>query len=364
MAKIVINSTPKQKIKPKYNSFDEAITRINDMSSSNSMFNKTFEIFIDLINFKLLDADKIIIFFDLVRTKFDENWILFLLKTYRNLGKLSSKLHSQTYMYIHQYCKQILVDLEINTKHADEDFIREISIEEMEEFFKNVEKSIREKRLGYKFNNHKVAMLCYLWIMICNNVHYSTNYSDKLIPIERAFIEFFSKFSDDKNRIETYCCKRIVDALEKSDFDSNIKNYGYLYYDTTHQINVLNKNISSYKTANFELKNRIEQKENQIRDQQHKIVTLETQITIQNELINKTQTEKNKVEDMFDFEINKIEKQFETLKKGLFTDFRKSINLELEGIRDIIDFVNASDKSKIERRLNRIEDFLNQNLKG
>ena len=78
-------------------------------------------------------------------------------------------------------------------------------------------------------------------------------------------------------------------------------------------------------------------------------------LTAENE---KLKAEKTAAENMLEYERHKYQRQLSAQESGIIEHFLNAVGLELQAIYDLTEYLEESDKRRIRRRLNRINDIL------
>ena len=209
------------------------------------------------------------------------------------------------------------------------------------------------------------TVLCYI-IMLCignSNYKYKSKYSK---DVEREIIEYIvNKYIKNQDKIKLFEFMPTMffgNDIKNDSFVQNINGIEYLYYG-------LDKKL---KEALIEKENHINMISylNEVKSAQlNEINNLSTEIqnlklyelNLKNELEalnNRLNAEQNRVH----FEKNKYEQSILTMKKSMLNSLKKKLDLEIDGIEESIRFIPDDKKNKIQKRIDRINNILKEDL--
>lgn len=84
------------------------------------------------------------------------------------------------------------------------------------------------------------------------------------------------------------------------------------------------------------------------------------EITTMREKIAQLEQEKNDAESMLEYERNKFERQLREKEAGIAEQLSNAISLEIQALREIIEYIDEDNQRRIHRRLQRIDDILQE----
>lgn len=189
---------------------------------------------------------------------------------------------------------------------------------------------------------------------------YSYDGSTKIqMAIDRAIAEYFSSQEISGVKERELAGKMVAGALAGKVYSAKkIAALTYLYAGTTakiqeqaerilsldeirrnqiERINGLNEDIKSLKTRNLELHEKV----GLLRDQAQQL-----------------SEERDAAENMLAYEKNKFERQLRSQEMGLADQLASDIGLELQAMRDLVEYLDESDQKRFRRRLDRIDRYL------
>lgn len=299
--------------------------------------------FLNIVFEKITDENAVIIFF-----------ILCLSYQYKYVANMRDFLIDKSYVFVDEY---IIDELLMNSNNFNSNNLNRF----IEIIFNN---------LKTKNKNISAQDSFILIISILKLVHNSGNrmYKDKtILNIERELVEFFyKKYNHNSDvKIENYVAGDIMGQQIKDEtFVKNLIKYVYLYNGLSEKNELLeianqnlieDKNSLSYKIANMNII--IESLNEQLIDKDNQI------LAINNEL-SQAHDDRNKAENRLSFEKNKYEQGFLSMQANLLDSLKSDLQLEIEGIENIIELLPDEKKAKILRRLRRIEKVIDERLGG
>lgn len=198
------------------------------------------------------------------------------------------------------------------------------------------------------------AIIIYLWYVTSN---YENLYnSGKISILERAFVLYYNCLNE-KN-INEYQCDYIPKLLESKIFNKRFNRFYYLF-DSQYKENInLKKEKNELIEKNTNLNAILSHKTGELVLQNEQILELKKQVKeleiIKENLNNELKLANGKLQ----FEENQNQAKLETLKTDIAEGLQSSIQLEIDGIEDVIEFIPDKQREKIQRRLRKIEKRL------
>lgn len=177
-----------------------------------------------------------------------------------------------------------------------------------------------------------------------------------LVKIDRAIAEHFSKVV-----MKEQAGKTVGNILSSRSFSpKKIAELTYMYGGTTdtirqqtERIAELNAEAVAVKARNAELESDIKDWKGAHADLIEKVRNLETER-------DRLREERIAAEGMLEYERNKFHRQMETKEAGLADQLSENLSLEIQAIRETVEYVDEDNQRRILRRLQRIDKILQE----
>lgn len=287
-----------------------------------------------------------------VETKYIVYFLLSMASMYKSSLTLRKFLIDYTYEFLDNFTVDKLKESNISTFEN-----------EMYYIIQNIDLMLLVKDNG--ISQHDSCLMNYA---IIKNFINSINrtYKDKTtILLERNLVEYYCKKNNESSdyKYDKYLLSDLMGQSIKDDtFSKNLVKYLYLY-------DGLSEKIKELKEININLINDKNDLVNRIDHLKIKNADLETIIIEKDKIIqaikyelSQEKQDKNAAENRLGFEKNKYEQGYNTLKSSLLDSLKSSLELEIEGIEDIIEFIPEEKKNKILKRLKRINKIIDEKL--
>ena len=223
-------------------------------------------------------------------------------------------------------------------------------------FAKNLDyiSSAKQKDQSYRYS----AIICYIYSMLFNHLDTITKKNELYWRIDRTLAEFFAGLT--ANDQFKYIGDTVLKALNSKNFKQELSKQVHLY--------VADQNITELLISDKEeLTESVVNLNKMVTTLKMKVIELETtnrSLNAENALCRKQNESLNveisKVNNRLEFEINKFEKQYESFRENVLSQIKKDLDLEILGVRDIIEPLNDETKAMIIRRLGRIDNILSK----
>lgn len=256
------------------------------------------------------------------------------------------------------YCR----DFKVNQNHYNKVNITAFIESIRDKVLKNKDSEFLIFKGKFTEANYKnIAMLSYIYLSLNHDTisKVKDDYERKLI-IHRSIIEYFSSLNPDN--INHHLNHALVDALDGRSFLSDFQKQVYLYSDSYEE-------LSKIRIEKEELSGTIADLNEHIHGLMKKIEALKQDLNTKDEDINELRndnqnkiTDKNDAENRLEYEKAKYLNHLETYKQSILQEVKSDLDLEILGIRNIIQYADQDLINKMERRLKRIEIIINNKM--
>ena len=262
---------------------------------------------------------------------------------------------------IHTICKEQLEKYGIYESaltSAERNVCLQVNGRFVAEFLKDAYK--QSQKSEQQISNADLACLSF----VCFTLYCKTSYDgDPKIQraIDRAIAEFFSSYEISGIREKDLAGKTIGNIMSAKVFSpKRISELTYLYTGTTELIAEQTDTIrsleeikrSQIERINF-LSGEVKSAKAHSQELQDTIDTLNTQ-TVQ------LAQERDAAESMLEYEKNKFVKLLQSQKSGLADQLTADIALELQALRELVEYLESDDQKRFRRRLDRIDGYLQE----
>lgn len=345
--------------------FKEICADISSAEAKNtSVIDRFVSLLLELLSVKPLTSDQVQHFFASVNEEIEDAWSPFLVKaaTHINPAKLGNNQLIANEIII--CCHDILEScgLSMDDMHrACMAFCESKEASCITDYLRQADMTTPQKSEdSVTLEVHKITpqeLACVSFI--CFNYsfrEYSPNSLAPLVTIDRAIAEYFSKPS-----LKDHAGKTLGNALGSKVFSpKKITELIYLYDGTTetiqkqgNQIKALKDEVSHLREKNTALNEEITSWKGNNANLVSRIENLEAESA-------RYRQERTEAEGRLEYERNKFERQIEMKEAGIAEELSGDIELEIQAIREIIEYIDSDDQRRIRRRLQRIDDILQE----
>jgi hypothetical protein len=232
---------------------------------------------------------------------------------------------------------------------------------EIENNFQNIIQNI----IKNKNNNDAIYYInmAHLYLYVILKYKKLFNFYEGLIIIERILI---SQIADYENLDqEKYLLKYLPSIFIDTNLKTKARKYINVYYKS--QIDELNKKINYQynqilisNSLNENLTNKVKEFSEEIKKNKNEIKKLEIKNNENNKIIESNEIKLKELNERFEYERNRADKQNKDLKNSLITSIQNSIKIEIEELNNFADNLQQNDCEI----LKRIIDNINQSLKS
>ena len=262
--------------------------------------------------------------------------------------------------YILNRCEQRLEKLNFK-KPVEEDILGLANKEEKlsNMFFNVIDKIVRNNKVLHESHDENIESVIYLYlalkIELCIK---SLLLRNKLLLImERVFVGYFiDGYYDIQQKMLGYC---IPNALMSKKCQALFASYSYLYDDINKKYYQLLKNIKEKDRQIMYLRKEIEFKNEKISDEAKKVKKITAECNQLKENYDILKVEENNTKERMEYEKNNYEVKYQSKVKGLMEQYEHRLGLELDGIEDIIEYIPDKARESIQRRIERINQIIN-----
>lgn len=352
--------TSKKKTVQQLESFSAAMEQASKIIPEDA---KAFDVFVELFEairgLRELSNKEITDYLDFVEGKVGDLWVSYMTKLTERICVKASTHDPKIIAVILDKCVIILEKYGIQNSiltDAQKKTCLLCDGKYVTQFLQEAQNQNRKNEL--QISNADFARLSFIcFTLYCR---YSYDGSTKIqMVIDRAIAEYFSSREISGVKERELAGKMVAGALAGKVYSAKkIAALTYLYVGTTakiqeqeerilsldeirrnqiERINGLNEEIKSFKTQNMELHEKVGLLRNQAQQ---------------------LSEERDAAENMLAYEKNKFERQLRSQEMGLADQLASDIGLELQAMRDLVEYLDESDQKRFRRRLDRIDRYL------
>lgn len=340
--------------------FDEIKSKIKELKFNEKSEKKDFvemiSLFSSLREIKEIEEFEIKELFNYSIEKLGDNYWKFILEIfgktfYDTKSKFSKKVESLIKNCIEISLSDIFdqnsINLIISNLVSDDGYFQLKNYISTTLLKKNNEKS---KQLEYN-------SLFYVLILLRIKIQYPNLNTTIIKNAQKAFIESLS-FEDKEDYLSV---KRNIRALLKNEFKTKFYDTSFLYIGQTDKINNLNKDIENLNSIIDTKNKKITNLNIELKQKEEEINLLKNDLSNKLKLIESLQQDLNETNNRNDFDKNRYEQQYKTLKKTFIDKLKSDLKLDIQGIEDISEGLSENTCSKIQRRIDNIYKTLQRN---
>lgn len=345
-----------------YHVFSDVIEKANKIDLEKP---KAFEEFLLLFEavrrLKDLTNKQVEEFFALVGEKIEALWVPFLTKVAVVLCQGKNENDSKLIYEIRTICKNRFETygiLESSLTNAEKNLCLLCDEGYVTLFLQEAQK--QNKQHEKQIPNSELACLSFVCFSLYCKASYDGNAKIQLL-IDRAIAEYFSAYELSGIREKDLTGKILGNALSSKVFSyKKISELTYLYSGTTEKLSELSEDIKRLEEIRRNQTERITSLLAEI-----KAVTTQNQALQNENAVLRADAQHHReeceaAENRLDYEKNKFEKQLKTQEAGLAEQITSDIALELQAIRDLVDYLDEDDQKRFRRRLDRIDCYLKE----
>lgn len=300
-------------------------------------------------------------FFTIVREKIGTLWIPFLTKATVILCQGKFENDAKLIYEIRTISKNLFVEygvLESSLTSAETMLCNCCDGEYVTKFLREAQK--QNNKHEKQIPNSELACLSFICFSLYCKLSFEGDHKIQLL-IDRAIAEYFSAYELSGIREKDLSGKTLGNALSSKVFSpKKISELTYLYSGTTEKIQELADNIIRLENVRRNQTDRIACLLAEINSVKARNQELQEENALLRTDIQQLSEERDAAENMLDFEKNKFEKQLETQEAGLAEQMTADIALELQAIRDLVEYLDPDDQKRFRRRLDRIDRYLQE----
>ena len=211
--------------------------------------------------------------------------------------------------------------------------------------------------------NLELAILSFICFSLYCKISYGGDFRIQML-IDRAIAEFFSEPKISGIKPKDLACKSIGNVLSAKVYSARkLSELTYLYAGTSQKISEQAAHIEELDCIRRNQAERISSLSGEISSLNRQIQQLQESEKALESKVQLLSDEKAAAEDMLDYEKNKFEKLIVRQAAGAAARISKSISLDLVGLRDIAKNLEETSQKRVLRRVDRIEQYL-QEFKG
>ena len=326
---------------------------------------KAFEEYVALFEairkLKDLTNNQIEDFFRLMEKKTESVWIPFLTKLATNLCQVKCENDAKLISEIRTICKKRFEEygiLESGLTNAEKNLCLLCDGEYVIQFLREAQK--QNEKHEKQIPNGELACLAFIcFSLYCKN-SYDGDTKIQLL-IDRAVAEYFSAYALSGVREKDLAGKTLGAILSSKVFSpKKISEITYLYSGTTNQIQEQKEAIKRLEEIRRNQSERIAILSDENKAINTRNCELQDEITSLKADAQRLSEEREAAENMLEYEKNKFAKHLKTQEAGLAEQLTADITLELQALRDLIEYLNPDDQKRFRRRLDRIDRCLQE----
>lgn len=326
---------------------------------------KAFEEFLSLFDairrLQDLSNKQVEDFFALVSTKIESLWVPFLTKASVILCLGKTENDSKLIYAIRTISRARLAEygvLESGLTMAEKNLCNCCDGNYVTQFLIDARK--QNNKHEKQISNSELACLSFISFSLYCKLSFEGDPKIQLL-IDRAIAEFFSAYELSGIREKDLSGKTLGNVLSSKVFSpKKISELTYLYSGTTAKLQEQADSIAHLEVIRRNQTERIASLLAEIKSSNSRNHELQEENTVLRTDIQRLSEERDAAENMLDFEKNKFEKQLETQEAGLAEQITADIALELQAIRDLVEYLEPDDQKRFRRRLDRIDRYLQE----
>lgn len=219
------------------------------------------------------------------------------------------------------------------------------------------------KKVDKDLTYQNSALICYIFIA-SNSYNYMYK-NDFTLLLERRIIDYFTSNYGDKKDIKlmNFFPNSILGNRVKNDsFIASLKGYNYLYDGLDEKNELLEQQRNTLLSQKDSLNERINQQNQIVLNLNAELIEKEQNIKKLNAIISDLQDNNSVLEIKLENEKNNMMDGYEDMKHALISSLKKDLSYEFEGIEDIIEYVQEDKRARIQKRIDRIKNILEEKL--
>ena len=345
--------------------YDEILADLTIANEKNSVtIDRCVSLLLELKQIKGVSYGQVKKFFDAAEESLQDAWAPFLTKAFLNVSPDKSGNDYLILGEILQRCHTILESCGLDPKELEDvgnTFLQDKDETHITKYLSEVDPS-KHAAAGKKRSNlsrqiDQQELACTSYIMLINACRdYAPSSDDLLIKAERAIAEFFSIC-----KMKEQAGKTVGNVISSRTFSpKKIAELTYLYTGTLDTIRKQSEQnaehiaeIRSLETQNSELHADLKFWKQAHADLLKEIQEMESE----NQLLSKAKAD---AENMLEFERNKYQLQMQTKEAGIAEQLSEDLKLEIQAIKETVEYIDEDNKRRIQRRLQRIDKILHE----
>ena len=339
--------------------FDEITADISGADAKTAAsIDRYISLLSELLMIKELSADQIQFFFASVNECIDDGWIPFLTKASLNINPNKSGNEKKTVDEIIKCCADALDACGLNISDLEETFktFRENKDETtITNYLEKVEsyEPAPDKTELHNITAQELACVTYIYLILQCRSYDSSNYG-MIVKVERAIAEHFGNVS-----MKAQAGKTVGSVLATRAYSpKKIADLTYLYAGTTETIRQQSGRIVELKEQLAYAQSRVAALTNEITTWKANHADLVTRIETLESENDQLRKDRSAAESRLEYETNRYVRQMQTKEEGIAEQLAGDIELEIQAIRETLEYVDEDNQRRIRRRLQRIDDIL------
>lgn len=359
-----LSESPKKEKIPR--TYEEICANLSGVDKKNAgSIERYVSLLLELMSLKSLTSNQVQFFFASVNEQIEDAWSPFLAKVSTHVSPVKQGNEQLVALELIKCCHDVLESCGLSVDDMEQSclsFCKSKDSTYVTDFLKRaemvtpIESASENDILGvHKITPQELACVTF----ICFNYRFrefSPSSVEPLVRIDRAIAEYFSKPS-----LKDYAGKTLGSILGSKVFSTKkITELVYLYDGTTsamlrqaERIDNLKDEVTTLRTKNTELREELESWKGDNADLIARIEALEKENA-------RYRQERTDAESMLEYERNKFERQMQSKEAGIAEQLAGDIELEIQAMREIIEYIDEDNQRRIHRRLQRIDDILQE----
>lgn len=365
----IVKSKTQGKSRPKKDKtarpYTEIIADLSDLKEKNTNpVDRCISLLLEIRLIKELLPEQIHNFFVTAEGLLEDAWVPFLTKASLNIDPNKIGNDFLIVAEIVECCQSILKACSLDPEEitrASQSFCETKDAEFIVRYLNDTEqhKSISDNNKSLvatrEITSQELACIAYICFTLDSRSYAPASY-DLLVKIDRAIAEHFSRIV-----MKEQAGKTVGNVLSARLFSpKKIAELTYLYGGTTDTIKQqseriveLKEDMAAIKARNAELESDLKYWKGVHADLVEKNRQLEKEL-------DRLSKDRTAAEDMLEYERNKFKRQMETKEAGLAEQLSDNLSLEIQAIRETVEYVDEDNQRRILRRLQRIDKILHE----
>ena len=352
--------TSKKKTVQQLESFSAAMEQAGKIAPEDvKAFDAFVELFESIRGLKELSNKEITDYLDFVEQKIGDLWVSYMTKLAGIICGKASAHDPKIIAVILSKCVSILETYGIQNSILTEAQKKTCLLcdgKYVTQFLQEAQN--QNKKNDLQISNADFARISFICFTLYCRYAYEGSTKIQMV-IDRAIAEYFSAREISGIKEKDLAGKMMAGALIGKVYSAKkVAALTYLYAGTTAKIQEQAERIQTLDEIRRNQVERINCLNDEIKGMNSQNKELQETIDVLRNQAQQLSEERDAAENMLAYEKNKFEKQLKTQETGIADQLAADIGLELQAMRDLVEYLDESDQKRFRRRLDRIDRYL------